>query len=232
METQKQPIFKEIRSNLVFILFLVPFVQWAAFFIMNGRIRKKRWVIMGIASLLITIIIAFIPTVRENCVRAVKEPRMPQMGDYITEPAPRGSDYPDDAQYREAYEAFRNDPEYQAYDKALEEYFESPEFVSATDKKRSISNIFYILFYGLIFVSWLVFMIIGFFFERKTFLKIKNSKDEAYRRLADGTNQPCQNVPVLDASPTELKENTPSASTESKPMNRNNSGDSQRRFDL
>ena len=152
-------------NSLFFVLSFVPILQWIPYFIMNGKLPKKKWLLMGFSNILILVMLlsgAIINGVVYDRNR-VSFPKSPSLEDYMRE------DYLDYS-YTE-YEKF---PEYKEYEKAVEEYHASDEYIAAKEnndqnsrRKRNVS-----LTLSLIFVmTYFVYLIIIFFVERYRYLR-------------------------------------------------------------
>ena len=135
------------------LLAFVPVIQFIPFFIMNGKVPKKKWVIMGFANILLIVLsIALFwiaPIYQEN-----RMYNMPSL-DYPQEPKGRPSfpkgqpnilKYDFDVydpnymnteaykQYAEDMEAFEQTEEFKEYEKAVEEFESTEEYQKYLDE--------------------------------------------------------------------------------------------------
>ncbi len=152
-------------NSLFFVLSFVPILQWIPYFIMNGKLPKKRWLLMGFSNILILVMLlsgSIINGVVYDRNR-VSYPTSPSLDDYMRE------DYLD-----YSYSEYEKFPEYKEYEKAVEEYKATDEYIAAKEnndqnsrRKRNVS-----LTLSLIFVmTYLVYMIMLFFIERYHYLR-------------------------------------------------------------
>lgn len=143
-----------------FTLFaFVPFIQFIPFFIMNGKVPKKKWLIMGFANILfivLTIALVLIaPVYRESGFNSIKTP------DYPREPAGRPSEpkgrpsilkyhfdlnsmdylYSDEyAEYEKEVEAYESTEEYKAYLEEVDAYEATEEYQKYLEECDEVFN--------------------------------------------------------------------------------------------
>lgn len=152
-------------NSLFFVLSFVPILQWIPYFIMNGKLPKKKWLLMGFSNILILVMLLS-GTIINGVVydrNRVSYPKSPSLEDYMRE------DYLD-----YSYSEYEKFPEYKEYEKAVEEYHATDEYIAAKEnndqnsrRKRNVS-----LTLSLIFVmTYFVYLIIIFFVERYRYLR-------------------------------------------------------------
>lgn len=152
-------------NSLFFVLSFVPILQWIPYFIMNGKLPKKKWLLMGFSNILILVMLlsgSIINGIVYDRNR-VSYPKSPSLEDYMRE------DYLD-----YSYSEYEKFPEYKEYEKAVEEYHATDEYIAAKEnndqnsrRKRNVS-----LTLSLIFVmTYFVYLIIIFFVERYRYLR-------------------------------------------------------------
>lgn len=151
--------------SLFFVLSFIPLLQWIPYFIMNGKIPKKKWLFMGFVNILILVLLLS-GSIINNVVyerNRTSYPKAPILEDYMRE---NYLDY--------SYSEYEKFPEYKEYEKALEEYHATDEYKAAKEsndqnlrRKRNVS-----LTLSLVFVmTYLVYLIILFFVERYRYLR-------------------------------------------------------------
>lgn len=152
-------------NSLFFVLSFVPILQWIPYFIMNGKLPKKKWLLMGFSNILILVMLLS-GTIINGVIydrNRVSYPKSPSLEDYMRE------DYLD-----YSYSEYEKFPEYKEYEKAVEEYHATDEYIAAKEnndqnsrRKRNVS-----LTLSLIFVmTYFVYLIIIFFVERYRYLR-------------------------------------------------------------
>lgn len=152
-------------NSLFFVLSFVPMLQWIPCFIMNGKLPKKKWLLMGFSNILILVMLLS-GTIINGIIydrNRVSYPKSPSLEDYMRE------DYLD-----YSYSEYEKFPEYKDYEKAVEEYHATDEYIAAKEnndqnsrRKRNVS-----LTLSLIFVmTYFVYLIIIFFVERYRYLR-------------------------------------------------------------
>ena len=152
-------------NSLFFVLSFVPILQWIPYFIMNGKLPKKKWLLMGFSNILILVMLLS-GTIINGIIydrNRVSYPKSPSLEDYMRE------DYLD-----YSYSEYEKFPEYKEYEKAVEEYHATDEYIAAKEnndqnsrRKRNVS-----LTLSLIFVmTYFVYLIIIFFVERYRYLR-------------------------------------------------------------
>ncbi len=152
-------------NSLFFVLSFVPILQWIPYFIMNGKLPKKKWLLMGFSNILILVMLLS-GTIINGVIydrNRVSYPKSPSLDDYMRE------DYLD-----YSYSEYEKFPEYKEYEKAVEEYHATDEYIAAKEnndqnsrRKRNVS-----LTLSLIFVmTYFVYLIIIFFVERYRYLR-------------------------------------------------------------
>lgn len=129
------------------LLAFIPFIQFIPFFIMNGKVPKKKWVIMGFANILLivasVVLVMVAPIYQLSSTNSIEAP------DYPREPAgrPREPDgrpsilkyhfdlnsmdylYSDEyAQYEAEVEEYESTDEYKAYLKEVDAYESTEEY--------------------------------------------------------------------------------------------------------
>lgn len=152
-------------NSLFFVLSFVPILQWIPYFIMNGKLPKTKWLLMGFSNILILVMLLS-GTIINGVIydrNRVSYPKSPSLEDYMRE------DYLD-----YSYSEYEKFPEYKEYEKAVEEYHATDEYIAAKEnndqnsrRKRNVS-----LTLSLIFVmTYFVYLIIIFFVERYRYLR-------------------------------------------------------------
>jgi len=191
--------------NLFFILCFIPFLQWIPFFIMNGKLPKKKWLMMGFAYLVIMAIAIALPFLGEAYRENNRLPypdnspnaedyagESPDLSDYFEEDYWEIEDYnktPEYKQYSKDYDAWYDSEGYKEYEKALQEWYNTAEYKAYDERNdalyvvtRSCDTAQSIISIS----SWLVFMILGFFVERYKYnreLDINQNRDAVYGQL-------------------------------------------------
>lgn len=217
MEKKKSDFGWKFKNSLFFIFSFIPFLQWIPFFIMNGKIPKKRWLLLGFANILLIAVVVGVPQLgdvyRENNrpERPANEPKRvdyageyPSLSDYFEEDywdIENYSETEEYKQYEEDLDAYYETDGYKAYEKALNEWTETSEYKAYEEEnervmrvRSSCSTAGGVLGY----VGWLVFMILGFFVERYKYLRaleINKNRGNIYGQLSKRTDMDDQ--PVL-----------------------------------
>lgn len=180
MATKKN---KPSSQTTFFILAFIPYLQWIACFIMNGHVRRKRYLIMGFANIMLILVMSFIPTFVDSYVMEnhVSYPIAPKESDYW------GKTYDDfeidgeidwDA-YNKANSEWRRSSAYKEYSKALDEYYASDEYnaaASVNERLYSIRNSAEFIIFAFNIILYFTYMVLIFFVERYRYLEALNNK--------------------------------------------------------
>lgn len=163
MGKQNQSNSKGILSNLVFVFSWIPFFQWVAFFYMNRKIHKKRWAIMGIVNLLISVMGVLFCLGRGSLLHR-----------FLIDMGVR--------------------PGFGKFGTLLFKFARITFVIYSSSVSRP-----------LLMISWIVFLILGFFFERYTFLRAKRDMDNSQKMSAD---RPVSKTPVTRTNPIQPVQRT------------------------
>ena len=74
-------------NSLFFVLSFVPILQWIPYFIMNGKLPKKKWLLMGFSNILILVMLLS-GTIINGVIydrNRVSYPQSPSLEDYMRE---------------------------------------------------------------------------------------------------------------------------------------------------
>lgn len=178
MDDRKR-IVKQVKDTWFFSLCFVPFLQWIPFFIINGRVPRKRWLIMGFANILFLVAAIFLYCMgdiyRDNY-RPSRPGGAPQVRDYLGECYWNIEDYdktPEYMQYEKDYNDWIESPEYQAYEE------ENGIIVRRSDTISRIGT-------AMICIVWFGFFLLGFWVERYKYLRVledKRNRSSVYSQL-------------------------------------------------
>lgn len=165
------------RSIHLIILAMFPIFNCFVYFLMNKKVKQKKWKIMGWVFLLLQVLVitggifasSLIGTMNNNG-------SAPKLEDYL------GSNY--SARYGSEY---KERPEYEQYLKDMEEWEESPDSVEEQDGESTPSNLkekvttdvvcFLMLLYAIIFITFCV--------QRDKYLKLLRKKEEEEEKADD-----------------------------------------------
>lgn len=148
-----------IKHSLIFLFSFFPFLQWITCFVINGRIPKKRWLVMGLANIGITLLIILVPLL---------------ISGYINSHLPVVPSYPSLSQYLDTtgmtYSEYSLTPEYQQYQQDCDAYRLLPDVIERT-RLTDIRNSITTFVPTLHLISWFIFMVLLFFIERYRYLR-------------------------------------------------------------
>lgn len=155
--------------NLFFLFSFIPFLQFIPFFAMNGRLPKRRYVIMGFAYILLIVVGLFLPQFGEAWRNSHLD--TPKMEDYLSY-----------ADRQKSYNEYKELPGYQEYQAAKEKYWNSDEY-RHLEGVRTGTELGGRILTGL---TILLAFIMSFFIERYAFiqeLEQKEKRGQIYDRL-------------------------------------------------
>lgn len=208
----------EMKNSLIFIWSLFPVLSCITFFGLNGRVKNKKWSILGWASIILNMILILLFVI--SCVFSNPNTR-PYYSD--VEKAPEVIDFMTDEQKKTYYNDysyefssdFKITDEYVKYQKAYEywcdkenEWEKQPDIAAQIDKYENFrSNQEVVIFSSVsaIFVIYAIFLIIALT-DRAKYLKLleqsenKSSIANRINTVAKNTNDKTDNV-----SKTEVK---------------------------
>lgn len=178
MGNQSNTFIWRLKNSWFFILSFIPYLQWIPFFIINGKVPKKRWVILGFANILaigVAIALSFMARAYQGNYRPTAPKGAPTISDFLGHGEwPDGyMDSPEYAAYEAAYDAYMATPEYIKYDQDLDRFYSTYNAIN-TGVTMTHS------------IVWFVFLIFGFFIERYKYLRalsVNENRTAAYGRL-------------------------------------------------
>lgn len=196
----------QCKKSVIFIFSFIPFVQWIPFFAMNGRIPKKRWILMGFANIA-AIFAAVILLLLGDTYGYNHDPDYP-------ENEPQEEDYFESSDYWED-DDYTDTPEYKQYEQDLYKWYESEEYKNYEIEKDNAwrrGETFSYIGRAVNILNWILFMILGFFVERYKYLralKLENDRNNVYERIADvAAPEKPQNVDDSAADATKDDDNS------------------------
>lgn len=174
---------KPSSQTYFFILAFIPYLQWIACFIMNGHVRRKRYLMMGFVNIMLILVLFFVPTFVDSYVieNRVNYPKAPSESAYW------GKTYDDfrkdgeidwDA-YNKANLEWRRSSDYDEYSKALEKYYDSEEYKTAAsinERLHTVRNTVDFIVSAFSVILYIIYMVLIFFVERYRYLDALNNR--------------------------------------------------------
>lgn len=132
MKTTERGLGWELKKSIhLIILALFPIINCLVYFLMNKKVKQKKWKIMGWVFLLLQVLMISGGILASSLTGAVnKNGSAPKLEDYL------GSNY--SAKYGSEY---KESPEYEQYLKDMEEWEETPDSVEEQNGASTPSNL-------------------------------------------------------------------------------------------
>lgn len=178
MKTTERGLGWELKKSIhLIILALFPIINCLVYFLMNKKVKQKKWKIMGWVFLLLQVLMISGGILASSLIGTVNNNgSAPKLEDYL------GSNY--SAKYGSEY---KESPEYEQYLKDMEEWEEAPDSVEEQNGASTPSNLkeevttyvacIFMLLYAIIVVITLV--------QRDKYLKLLREKEEEEEKKAD-----------------------------------------------
>ena len=176
----KKSIKQNFKNTWFFLLFFIPCLQWIPFFMMNGRVPKKRWLMLGFVNIAMLVVWFSMGTIADSYYdqnRPEMPEGMPKIADYLGDYYWEDDNYmktPEYAEYDKAYDAWIARDDYKAYEKESDRVYRRRASIDAVGTNIGM-------------FGWLIFMILGFFVERYKYLKalaVNQNRSDVYGQLA------------------------------------------------
>ena len=176
----KKSIKQSFKNTWFFLLFFIPCLQWIPFFMMNGRVPKKRWLMLGFVNIAMLVVWFSMGTIADSYYdqnRPEMPEGMPKIADYLGDYYWEDDNYmktPEYAEYDKAYDAWIARDDYKAYEKESDRVYRRRASIDALGTNIGM-------------FGWLIFMILGFFVERYKYLKalaVNQNRSDVYGQLA------------------------------------------------
>ena len=168
-------------NTFFFVFAFIPFLQWIPCFIMNGRVRTKRLIIMGFVNIAALMALIIVPSTVDGYIDSnhVPYPKAPAEADYW------GKTYNDFKDW-DAYDAARDEwlksEGYKEYSKAMDAYHESEAYKAAQQHNMDLynlrGNVSAVTGFAS-FALYLVYLVLIFFVERYKYLEALSNRSGA-----------------------------------------------------
>lgn len=191
----KKSIKQSFKNTWFFLLFFIPCLQWIPFFMMNGRVPKKRWLMLGFVNIAMLVVWFSMGTIADSYYdqnRPQMPEGMPKIADYLGDYYWEDDNYmktPEYAEYDKAYDEWIARDDYKTYEKESDRVYRRRASIDAVGNNVGM-------------FGWLIFMILGFFVERYKYLKalaVNQNRSDVYGQLAGSGRMDMDGISAVGA---------------------------------